>query len=55
MRAQITPLDKCTMNLSGLFTAVLGKNWEKMIDLTSKFGKINDIHVEHNKVSKIYP
>ena len=29
------------------------KNWEKMIDLTSKLGEINDI--EHNKGSKIYP
>ena len=42
---------------SGLFPAILGKgpwpNWEKMIDLTSKLGEINDI--EHNKGSKIYP
>ena len=30
-----------------------GHNWEKMIDLTSKLGEINDI--EHNKGSKIYP
>ena len=30
-----------------------GKNWEKMIDLTSKLGEINDI--EHKKGSKIYP
>ena len=30
-----------------------GQNWEKMIDLTSKLGEINDI--EHNKGSKIYP
>ena len=30
-----------------------GQNWDKMIDLTSKFGEINDI--EHNKSSKIYP
>ena len=30
-----------------------GQNWEKMIDLTSKLGEINDI--EHNKDSKIYP
>ena len=28
-----------------------GQNWEKMIDLTSKFGEINDI--EYNKGSKI--
>ena len=27
-----------------------GKNWEKMIDLTSKLGEIND--KEHNKGSK---
>ena len=27
-----------------------GKKWEKMIDLTSKLGEINDI--EHNKGSK---
>ena len=30
-----------------------GQNWEKMIDLTSKLGEINDI--EHNKGCKIYP
>ena len=44
--------------LAGLFPAILGKkvpgqNWEKMIDLTSKLGEINNI--EHNKGSKIYP
>ena len=41
----------------GFFQAILGKapgqNWEKMIDLTAKFGEINNI--EHNKGSKIYP
>ena len=31
----------------------LGQNWEKMIDLTSKLGEINNI--EHNKGSKIHP
>ena len=31
----------------------LGQNWEKMIGLTSKLGKINDI--EHNNGSKVYP
>ena len=30
-----------------------GQNLEKMIDLTSKLGEINDI--EYNKGSKIYP
>ena len=30
-----------------------GQNWEKMVDLTSKLGEINDI--ERNKGSKIYP
>ena len=30
-----------------------GQNWEKMIDLTSKFREINDI--EHKKGCKIYP
>ena len=30
-----------------------GQNWEKMINLTSKLGEINNI--EHNKGSKIYP
>ena len=30
-----------------------GQNWEKKIDLTSKFGEIKDI--EHYKGSKIYP
>ena len=30
-----------------------GQNWEKMINLTSKLGEINDI--EHNKGNKIYP
>ena len=29
-----------------------GRNWEKMIDLTSNFGEIN--YIEHNKGSKIY-
>ena len=42
---------------SGLFPAILGKapgqNWEKIIDLTSNLGEINNI--EHNKDSKIYP
>ena len=35
---------------AGLFPAILekapGQNWEKMIDLTSNVGEINDI--EHN-------
>ena len=43
--------------IPGPFSAILGKapgqNWEKMIDLTSKLGEINDI--EHYKGSKIYP
>ena len=30
-----------------------GQNWEKIIDLTSKLGEINNI--EHNKGSKKYP
>ena len=30
-----------------------GQYWEKMINLTSKYGEINNI--EHNKGSKIYP
>ena len=30
-----------------------GQNWEKIIDLISKLGEINNI--EHNKGSKIYP
>ena len=30
-----------------------GQNWDKKINLTSKFGEINDI--EHYKGSKIYP
>ena len=30
-----------------------GQNWEKIIDLTSKLGEINNI--DHNKGSKIYP
>ena len=45
---------------AGLFPDILGKApWsklrivKKMIDLTSKFGEIND--TEHNKGSKIYP
>ena len=29
-----------------------GLNWEKLMDLTVKFGEINDI--EHNKGSKLY-
>ena len=44
------------MGLQGFFQQfwekVLGQNWEKMIDLTSKLGEINDI--EYNKDSKIY-
>ena len=45
------------LSLQGFFEQFWGKapvrNWEKMIDLTSKFGEIYDI--EHNKGSKIYP
>ena len=41
----------------GLFQQIwekaTGQNWDKKIDLTSKFGEINDI--EHYKGSKIYP
>ena len=44
------------MNFTGLFQQFWenapGQNWEKMMDLTSKLGEINDI--EHNKGSKIY-
>ena len=36
-----------------LFEKAPGLNWEKIINLTSKLGEINDI--EHNKGSKIYP
>ena len=47
----------CSKKMQGFFQQVLekapGQNWEKMIDLTSKLGEINDI--EHNKRSKIYP
>ena len=43
--------------LSRAFSSNFGKgpsqNWEKMVNLTSKLGEINDI--EHNKDSKIYP
>ena len=53
-------MKKVNMNnsvITGLFPAIWeeapGQNWEKMIDLTSKLGEINDI--EHNKGSKIYP
>ena len=35
------------------FSSNFGQNWEKMIDLSSKLGEINDI--EHNKGSKVYP
>ena len=42
---------------SGLYPAILGKgpgqNWEKIIDLMPKLGKIIDI--KHNHGSKIYP
>ena len=41
------------MYRAGLFPAILGKNWDKVIDLTSKLREIKDI--EHNKGSKIYP
>ena len=30
-----------------------GQNWEKMINLTTKLGEINNI--DHNKANKIYP
>ena len=36
-----------------IWEKVPGQNWEKMIDLKSKLGEINDI--EHNKGSKTYP
>ena len=36
-----------------LFEKAPGLNWEKIINLTSKLGEINDI--EHSKGSKIYP
>ena len=44
--------------LSGLYPAILGRgpwpqNWEKIIDLTSKLGKI--INIKYNYGSKIYP
>ena len=45
------------LNLPGLFQKFWEKapvqNWEKMIDLSSKFGEIKDI--DHNKGSKIFP
>ena len=50
--------DPILVNLTsqGLFQQFWEKapcqNWEKMIDLTSKLGEINDI--EHYKGSKIY-
>ena len=44
-----------TVNVQGLFQQFWekapGQNWEKMIDLTSNFGEINEI--EHYKGSKI--
>ena len=46
-----------TSNVAGLFQQFWekapGQNWEKMINLPSKLGEINDI--EYNKGSKIYP
>ena len=46
-----------TRNMQGFFQQfwekAFGQNWEKMTDLTSKFGEINAI--KHNKGSKIYP
>ena len=39
--------------LQQLWEKAPGQNWEKVIDLTSKLGEIND--KEHNKGSKIYP
>ena len=45
------------VNCQGFFQQFLekapGQNWEKIIDLTSKLGEINDI--EHNKGSNKYP
>ena len=44
-------------DISGLYPAIWekapGHNWEKIIDLMSKLGKIIDI--KHNYGSKIYP
>ena len=47
-----------SVDLQGFFPVILEKkapvqNWEKMIDLPSKLGEINDI--EHYKGNKIYP
>ena len=48
---------KVKISLPGLFQQFWekapGHNWEKIIDLTSKFGEI--IKIEHKKGSKIYP
>ena len=45
------------MGVQGFFQQFWEKayvqNWEKMIDLTSRFGEINNI--EHNEGSKIHP
>ena len=53
---QVKSIAECSKR-AGLFYKFWEKapcqNWEKMIDLTSKFGEINDI--QHNKGSKIYP
>ena len=50
-------LHHCWSHSQGFFQQfwekVPGQKWEKMINLTSKLGEINDI--EHNKDSKIYP
>ena len=43
----------CRAFSSNFWKRPLAKIGEKMIDLTSKLGEINDI--EHNKGSKIYP
>ena len=54
---QVNSLIRTSSKIQGFFQPfwekVPGQNWEKMIDLTSKLGEINDI--EHNKGSKIYP
>ena len=51
---QMTKVDSINESFSQQFwEKAPTQNWEKMMDLTSKLGEINDI--EHSKGSKVYP
>ena len=53
LQCSVTHVVQKSSSFSNLGKRHLAKIGEKMIDLTSKLGEINNI--EHNKGSKIYP